>query len=509
MQQRHNSVDVVGWAAKALEAGSRRAGELAERVAARRQSPQVERRAEPTPPPVPTSTDWFGYSDFAEEARRHLELVEDGGCVGVLAVDIDHFEALTSMHGGTVGTEVLISTATRIRDAVRPHDLVARVDGNGFALAWRQKTVESVPADIGSRISRRFEAPISTSAGELPITITIGVASVDHLEAKAAEPQTMLAQARAAVIAARARGRSRITEFDPIMLEHAVQTYTTERQLRTALRDETVDVNYQPIVNLRTGEVVAIEALARWHDELFGPISPSLFIPIAEDSGLINDLGRIVLTTSIAEGARWNRDRDGKLLLTVNLSNNQVLDPSLIPMINRLLNENDLQPNQLCLEITESVVMANVAASMTILCQLKDLGVVLAIDDFGTGYSSLSYLRRLPVDILKIDQSFVQSLRNRDDRVITKVIIDLAHTLGMTTVAEGVETPSQVEILHDLNCDMAQGFLLHRPAPSDRLDLDPVDFSSLTLDLSDEVELHRSLEHRVNENPGWSVSPGG
>lgn len=458
-----------------------------------------ERRAEPAPDQVRPPVDWFSYADFAEETRSHLADIEPGGCVGVLAVDIDHFEALTSMHGGAIGTEILSTTAGRIRDAVRPYDLIARVDGNGFALAWRQTAMDAAPADIGSRVSRQFDEPIPSSVGELSITVTIGVAAAGYEEAHLTEPQTLLAQARAAVVAARARGRSRITEFDPIMLEHAVQTYTTERQLRVALRDETLTVDYQPIVNLRSGEVVAVEALARWKDELFGQVSPALFIPIAEDSGLINDLGRLVLRASIAQGARWSGDRESSLLLTVNLSNNQLLDPSLIPMIKRLLAEHDLHPNQLCLEITESVVMANVAASMTILCQLKDLGVVLAIDDFGTGYSSLSYLRRLPVDILKIDRSFIQSLHNRDDRVIAKVIIDLAHTLGMTTVAEGVETPKQVEVLKELNCDMAQGFLLHRPTPPDAVDLAPVDLRSIPA-------IDQDLDS-LSGSHGWSFSP--
>ncbi len=458
-----------------------------------------DRRSEPTPDVALAPVEWFSYADFAEETRSHLADIKPGGCVGVLAVDIDHFEALTSMHGGTIGTEILSTTAARIRDAVRPYDLIARVDGNGFALAWRQAAMDTAPADIGSRVARQFEEPVPSSAGDLSITVTIGVAAASYEEAQYTEPQTLLAQARAAVVAARARGRARITEFDPIMLEHAVQTYTTERQLRVALRDETLTVDYQPIVNLRSGAVVAVEALARWKDELFGQVSPALFIPIAEDSGLINDLGRLVLRASIAQGARWSGERDGRLLLTVNLSNNQLLDPSLIPMIKRLLTEHDLHPNQLCLEITESVVMANVAASMTILCQLKDLGVVLAIDDFGTGYSSLSYLRRLPVDILKIDRSFIQSLHNRDDRVIAKVIIDLAHTLGMTTVAEGVESPTQIDVLRELNCDMAQGFLLHRPMPPDDVDLATVDLQKIPANDNDLDSLSGSH--------GWSFSP--
>ena len=214
---------------------------------------------------------------------------------------------------------------------------------------------------------------------------------------------------------------------------------------------------------------------------MLGSISPTTFIPIAEEAGLIGELGRQIMQTAIAQSSAWNQEGQPAPITTINLSNRQLLDPDLIPTIALLLHEHDLDPSRLCLEISESVVMSDVAASMTILGHMKDLGLRLAIDNFGTGYSSLSYLRRLPVDMLKIDQSFVQSIYNRDDRVITKAIIDLAHTLGMTTVAEGVETRLQVEVLHALNCDMAQGFYLHVPAEAAEVDFGRIDFEAPSL----------------------------
>lgn len=425
--------------------------------------------------------DWLGYADFAEATRAHLSLLEPEGCVGILVVDIDHFEALTSLHGGLVGNEILSAVAGRIREAVRPYDVVARVDGNGFAMVWRQRTFDLVPADIGSRVARQFKAALPTTVGDLTISVTIGVSTAMGSDATTPDAPTLLSQARAAAKAARTQqGRSKLSEFNPVMLERAVQAYTTEHQLRTALREGSLSVNYQPIVSLRTGQPVGLEALARWEDAVFGPVSPAQFIPVAEDSGLINHVGSIVLEHSIPESARWNVGRMGGLVLTVNLSNHQLLDPNLIPTIKRLLTDNQIEPSLLCLEITESVVMANVAASMTILCQLKDLGVMIAIDDFGTGYSSLSYLRRLPVDILKIDRSFIQTIHNRDDRIITKAIIDMAHTLGMTTVAEGVERSDQLATLVDFECDMVQGFLFHRPTKAVDVDLTGHDLANLT-----------------------------
>lgn len=433
----------------------------------------------------------------ADEAiDKQFTTVRPGGRVNVVVVHIGHFEALISMHGAGVGVEVLNATENRIQEALRPHDAVTRIEGNGFAVVFSQNNTDVAGTEVAMRICRKFDQPVSTSAGDVMMSITLGIAAVDASEARAIEAPTLLAQARAAVLEADRKGVM-IAEFDPVMRENALQFYETEQLLRSALSDNNISVDYQPIVNLHSGEVVAVEALARWRDDEAGSVSPGVFIPVAERSGLINKLGQVVLQSSIAQHARWQPQLPGtNPLLTVNISNYQLLDPGLIPSIRNLLDEHGLSPGQLCLEITESVVMANVAASMTILGHLKDLGLVLAIDDFGTGYSSLSYLRSMPVDVLKIDRSFVHSVHNRDDRIITKVIIDLAHTLGMTTIAEGVESALQVEVLHALNCDMAQGYLLHAPVSGDSVSFDQIDFKTLA---------KGPVAPAINENLGWSL----
>lgn len=429
---------------------------------------------------------------------EQFRTVRTGGRVTVIVLHIGHFEALISMHGAAVGVETLNAAATRIREAVRPHDAVTRIDGNGFAVVFSQDNTTVDASEVALRICRHFDQPVATSVGETALSVTLGIAAVEASDAGTIGPATLLAQARAAVLAA-GRAGVMIAEFDPVMRENALQSYETEQLLRSALSDDNISVNYQPIVNLHSGEIVAVEALARWTDSQAGSISPGVFIPVAERSGLINELGQVVLRTSIEQRAAWQpRLLGGNPLLTVNISNYQLLDPGLVPAIRDLLDEHQLSPGQLCLEITESVVMANVAASMTILGHLKDLGLVLAIDDFGTGYSSLSYLRSMPVDILKIDRSFVHSVHNRDDRIITKVIIDLAHTLGMTTIAEGVESALQVEVLHALNCDMAQGYLLHAPVGAESVVFDPIDFKTLSKD---------PVGPTANESLGWSFSP--
>lgn len=422
---------------------------------------------------------------FTEALNEALSIApQTKTSVGVIAVDIDHFTALIASHGADAGADVLAAVAERLQDAVRPADLVSRAGTDAFAVLWRARTIEGgepqtgTIVDVANRLARRFDAPISTGIGELRITVSTGTAAVHSSEASGTTAETLIQHSKTAVSTAKAQGHSQIVAFDLPMQEQAVERYRTETELRAALHDGSLGVHFQPIVNLHTGGIVALEALARWHHGTAGQISPELFIPIAEESGLINELGRQVMDATVRQSAQWNRSMPSDILVTMNLSGRQLLDQTLIGSVSSLLEAHSLEPGQLCLEITESVVMNDVAKSMTILGHLKDLGVCLAIDDFGTGYSSLSYLRRLPVDILKIDRSFVQGIQNRDDRMIAKAIIDLAHTLGMTTIAEGVETRMQVEVLHALNCDMAQGFLLHVPTAAADIDFSPIDFST-------------------------------
>lgn len=458
---RPGSSQLLDWCAGALQRGASRT---------ERHSPELP--AESHPHSVP--------SHFHHAVDRALAEVPPTGSVGILLVSIDYFDVVTACHGADIANELLSIVADRISETVRLDDEMARLD-DGFFILWAPGPGAPDITEIANRIVGQFDQPIMTSTGQLPITVSVGITSATGENCADLTPFKLMQQARSAALSAQRSWRGQFTAFDRSVQNQAIESYETERQLHAALRDDRLSVSYQPIISLHSGETVAVEALARWNDDKLGSISPATFIPIAEESGLIGELGRLVLQTAIAQASVWNKAGESETLMTINLSNRQLLDPELIPAISSLLDEHGLDPRLLCFEISESVVMSDVAASMTILGRIKDLGLLLAIDNFGTGYSSLSYLRRLPVDILKIDQSFVQSIYNRDDRVITKAIIDLAHTLGMTTVAGGVETRLQVEVLHALNCDMAQGFYFHAPMPADDVDFGHIDFTTPSL----------------------------
>lgn len=411
-----------------------------------------------------------GLADSLYALRSH------NGAVGVIVVDIDQFTTLNNSLGPAIGDQVLVAVADRLRDAVRPHDVIARLGSDEFVMMCRTGPDPTAISEVANRIHRHFDTHIETDAGSVRITVSIGTAAATSAESASHEATALVHQAEAAVHRAKNRGRSQHVAFDPDSQQLTIARYRTEQELRSAVHNEDLMVNYQPIVNLHSGEIVALEALARWNHPDSGPISPALFIPIAEESGLIDDLGSWVLSETLRQSEDWSRMGHPHAMVTINVSSRQLADPHFVPKVRDILHASSCDPRRICLEITESVIMNDVAASMALLSDLKNLGLCLAIDDFGTGYSSLSYLRRLPVDILKIDKSFVQALNRREDRVITKAIIDLAHTLGMTTIGEGVESRSQVEMLYTLDCDMAQGFLLHFPSPAGEIDFSRIRF---------------------------------
>jgi len=397
--------------------------------------------------------------------------------VSVLAVSVDFFDAVVANRGAAVTHEIQAAMANRLNNIVRPNDVVIADGEDSLAVAWTPAAGGPDASAMAVRIAQQFHQPISTSAGQLAISVSIGVATCTGTACETMSAPTLRRQARAAVRSAQQAGRAQIATFDNADQASALETYETERQLFAAIRNEEIAVRYQPIVSLHSGETVAVEAAAYWNNALLGTVSSATFMPIAEESGLIQQIGSQVLAAATDQANQWNTDGSTRMM-TVNVSNAELLNPELLPSIEQLLEQNQLDPQDLCLEISETVVMSDVAASMTILGQLKDLGLTLAIDNFGTGYSSLAYLRRLPVDILKIDRSFVQSIYNRDDRAIARAVIDLAHTLGMTTVADGVETRMQVEVLHALNCDMAQGVYFHSPSAPENVDLRHIDFNA-------------------------------
>lgn len=477
------------WSAHALHAGAKHmittADMLTEMLAAA-PHPVVGNAAVSDPASRDPLTGFLNRTSFVTHVENALQNASRTGSVcSVVQVDIDQFSALNASHGHQIGDEVLLEVGQRISDALRPSDVVARLRRDEFVIVCELDASggQRVHAtDIGQRIHRSMDRAVTTSTGDIRVTVAIGTTSVAGDDLAESTPQRLMQEADTAATQASRKGRAQLIAFDATMHQQAAERYRTEHELRVAIRGQKLGVHYQPFYNLHSGGIVGVEALARWSHPDMGPISPGLFIPVAEESGLIDELGAWVMNTAIAQAAQWARtpgvtSPGRELLCTINLSSRQLLDPLLIEHVTAALEAAQLAATSVCFEITESVVMSDVAASMNILGELKDLGVVLAIDDFGTGYSSLSYLRRLPVDVLKIDMSFVQSVYNRDDRMITRAIIDLAHTLGMTTVAEGVESMLQVEILDALECDMAQGYLLHYPSSADDVSFNDLNFS--------------------------------
>jgi diguanylate cyclase (GGDEF)-like protein len=389
--------------------------------------------------------------------------------VGVLFIDIDRFKVINDSLGHPAGDEMLIAMAHRIQDSLRPGDTLARFGGDEFAILCEDLAGEHDAVEIADRIGAAMSQPLSWGDGELVVTVSTGIAMANSPLVSAV---SLLRDADAAMYRAKETGRARSALFAHSMRANAVGRLDTEVALRLAIRNGELETHYQPIVELPSGKLVGMEALVRWHHPTRGLIGPDQFIGIAEETGLIVPLGEWVLRDAISQGRIWQQ-RPGRsdLQIAVNLSAAQINHPNLVETVAAALADTGFPPHCLQLEITESVLMRDAPATVKILEALKSLGAGLSIDDFGTGYSSLSYLKRFPVDVLKIDRSFVDGLGDDpEDSAIVHAIISLAGALNLTTVAEGVETLVQLQNLVDLDCRFAQGYHLARPAPAADLD---------------------------------------
>ena len=384
-----------------------------------------------------------------DRARR------DDSAVAVLAVDVDNFKVINDSLGHEAGNQLLVDMAGRIQTAVRKADTVARFGGDEFVVLCEQAGEEGA-VQLAERIAAEARRPLVTDGQELMVTTSIGIA----VAAQGRTPESVLRDADAAMYRAKERGRGRYELFDEEMRSRAFARLAGETDLRRAIEDGgELRLHYQPIVAVADGSVRAVEALVRWQHPERGLVPPGEFIPLAEQSGLIVPLGRWVLGEACAEAAAWP-----DLAVSVNVSTRQLLDRGLVADVAAVLARTGLAPERLSLEITETLIMERLEASTELLRELKTLGVRLCLDDFGTGYSSLSYLERLPLDVLKLDRSFVSGLvPTAPEPAIVAAVIEMGRALGMTVVAEGVETEEQRDRLEDLGCVYAQGFYFARP----------------------------------------------
>jgi diguanylate cyclase (GGDEF)-like protein len=381
----------------------------------------------------------------------------------VLFLDLDGFKTVNDSLGHAAGDELLVAVAERLRLALRPSDTVARFGGDEFAVLLERAGGATEVAGVAARVLAELSMPFAVGRREVSVTASVGIALAT------ASGEEVLRNADLAMYSAKAAGRGRYELFVPEMHAELVDRLDLEADLRTALEAEQFVLHYQPIVDLGQGAVVAMEALIRWQHPVRGLVPPCEFVPLAEETQLIREIGRWVLREACAQAASWQAEH-GRLGIQVNLSSVQLQYESIVEDVAGALQASGLDPSDLVLEITETVLMSDTAAAIATLERLKQLGVRLAVDDFGTGYSSLQYLDGFPLDCLKMAKPFVDRLRGESSGgALAQVIIDLGESLGLEVVAEGIETSDQLDRLLDLGCRYGQGFLLARPAPAEAI----------------------------------------
>lgn len=406
-------------------------------------------------------TDLANRSLFLYQVGHALsKSARDGSPVALLFFDLDNFKTVNDSLGHAAGDNLLVDAARRLASCVRSTDIIARLGGDEFAvLMEKTETVEEVLA-VASRIGAALSRPFVLNNKEVFVSASIGIARSEPGQSS----DEIVRNADVAMYVAKGRGKGQHVLFEKQMHEAAVERLVIEADLRRAVDNEEFFLQYQPIVCLETGHIIGAEALVRWLSRDRGLVPPGVFISIAERTGLIVPIGKWVLRRACIEARRWTRDRGVPVRISVNLSGRQLQDETIVSDVREVLEDTGLDPRQLVLELTESILMQNTEMALDRLLALKELGVGLAIDDFGTGYSSLSYLQRYPVDILKIDKSFVDTIdKGGEGSVLANAIVALGDTLQMSTVAEGIETEAQRDRLIEIGCELGQGYLFSRP----------------------------------------------
>ncbi len=386
----------------------------------------------------------------------------------VMFLDLDRFKQVNDMAGHAMGDKLLRSVAERLAGLVREGDTVARVGGDEFTLLSPEVAGVEDTVEIAERVLKVFQQPWALDGHEFHVTTSVGIAMYPN---DGEDAESLLRNADTAMYRAKEQGRNNYQLYTPAMNARIAERLAVENSLRHGLVSGEFAVHYQPQVNIDTGQIVGAEALVRWQHPERGLVLPAEFIPVAEETGLIVPLGEWVLRTACAQNRAWQEAGLPPLRVAVNLSARQFQQRDLKSMVAQVLGETGLDPHCLQLEITEGVAMQDAEFTITMLRELRGMGIQIAIDDFGTGHSSLSYLRRLPIDVVKIDRSFVCDLTtDPNDAAIASTIVAMAHNLKLRVIAEGVETEEQLTFLKEQQCDEFQGYLFSKPVPAEKLE---------------------------------------
>jgi len=412
--------------------------------------------------------------DFVDRVGASLDRGAGEKRVAVLVIGLDHFKMVNDALGHEAGDGLLETIAQRLLWALRPSDTLARLGGDEFLVLCEEVGDADHAHELAAEITDQISRPVMLEDGEVFVTASIGIAT----SGPGATAPALVRDADTAMWRAKDRGRARFELFDGRTREGAVGDLRTGSALRRALERGEFAVYFQPVIDLERGGVTGFEALLRWRHPERGLVAPGEFIGLAETTGLIVPIGAWVLEEACRQTARWQEEAAPAppLTISVNLSPRQLAEPTLPDDVARIVRDTGVHPDSVWLEITENTLMVDAESAIGVLQALQGQGVHIAIDDFGTGYSSLSYLKRLPVEALKVDQTFVDGLgRDAEDTALATACVSLAHALGLTAIAEGVESPAQLAELRTLGCEFAQGFLFAEPHPAIDLGERPVE----------------------------------
>jgi diguanylate cyclase (GGDEF)-like protein/PAS domain S-box-containing protein len=403
---------------------------------------------------------------FKEAFHVGLERAKRSGkSIALMFVDLDNFKRINDTLGHDIGDQLLQAVATRLKESVRPYDIVSRIGGDEFTIVLDELDDVADASAVADKILTTLRRPFQLADGmQLAIGASIGISSYPDC---GGDTETLMQAADVAMYQAKGSGRNLFQFYMPEMNAKAHARLMLEQSLRGAVERQEFELHYQPQVDLATGKLVGFEALLRWRQGTDGDVAPSTFVPMLEETGLIVPVGGWVFSTGCRQRQEWSANLPDDCAVSLNLSPRQFADKKLIVEIRRILEYYALPPHQLEIELTETMLMVDTDHTRSVLRALKDMGLKLSVDDFGTGYSSLAYLKLFALDALKIDKHFIDHLATSEkDAAITTSIIQLGHNLGLDVIAEGVETEEQMMLLQDRGCDVVQGFYFGRPLPA-------------------------------------------